>query len=51
MFHPLNISLRRDLIELAKQKNWTFATTHAKVKDDIRTLKNPYAAFVLKTLS
>ena len=51
MFHPLNISLRRDLIELAKAKNWTFATTHSKVKDDIRTLKNPYAAFVLKTLS
>lgn len=51
MFHPLNISLRRDLIELAKKKNWTFATTHSKVKEDVKTLKNPYAAFILKTLS
>jgi len=51
LFHPMNITLRREIIELSKQKKWTFATTHDKVKADIKTLKNPYAAFIVKTLA
>ena len=50
LFHPMSIKLRNDIIELAKAKHWTFATTKDKIHADIRTLKNQYASFIIDTL-
>lgn len=49
-FRPLNIKLRKDLIELAEQCHWTQTTTEAKVKFDLDKLKNPFARDMLKQL-
>ena len=50
LFHPMQLTLRNDIIALAKAKHWTFATTKDKIYADIRTLKNQYAAFIIDTL-
>jgi hypothetical protein len=49
-FRPMDIKLRRDVIELAKEHQWNSLTTKARVRLNIEFLKNPYAKEVLKSI-
>lgn len=42
MFRPLKIDAKEDVIQLAKKHGWTAITTDAKMKNDLRELKNKY---------
>lgn len=47
-FRPLDIRLRRAIIELAIEKHWTPVTTIAKIKSDLSNMKQFYYAEVVK---
>ena len=49
-FAPMDIKLRRDVIELAEKQQWTQVTTREKMRDNINRLKNPFFIEVLKTI-
>lgn len=45
-FSPMDIGLRKALVELATRRKWSSATTRARIVDGISELKNP--AYILK---
>ena len=47
-FKSMDIRMRREIIELAKNNNWTQLTTLAKVKDNVQKLKNHLYVEILK---
>lgn len=49
-FSVMDLKLKRELIELAKECRWTPATTRDKLKYDITKLKNPYYVTILRDL-
>lgn len=49
-FSVMDLKLKRELIELAKECRWTPATTRDKLKYDITKLKNPYYVAILRDL-
>lgn len=46
LFRPLDHRLRKALLEIAEKRNWSFATTRARIIDGVNELQNP--AYVLK---
>lgn len=46
VFHPLDVKLRKAIIELAEKRGWSSVTTRARIVDGIGELPNP--AHVLK---
>lgn len=50
-FHPMGAKLQRTVLELAIAKRWTFATTDEKILEDLRSLKDAYAAQVIASMS
>lgn len=49
-FSPMDIKLRKDIIDLAEKYKWTQVTTREKIRDNIAYLKNPFFKEVLKTI-
>lgn len=49
-YKPMDIRLRRTIIELATEKHWTPVTTIAKVKSDLMDLKQSYYQEVVRNL-
>lgn len=49
-FSVLDIKLKKELIELIKERKWTPATSVSNMKNDIERLKNPYFVTILKKL-
>ena len=49
-YKPMDIRLRRSIIELAIEKHWTPVTTIAKVKSDLMDLKQAYYQEVVRSL-
>lgn len=49
-FRPMDIRLRKDIIELAQEYRWTQVTTREKVRSNLDQLKNPYYRDILKTV-
>jgi hypothetical protein len=49
-FRPADLKIRQDVIKLAKSHNWTQLTTNAKLKADIKNLKNPYFSAILEEI-
>jgi len=50
MFRPLKIDAKEQVIQLARKKGWTPLTTEAKMKSDIRELRNKYLMEVIRTI-
>lgn len=50
IFRSMGYKVKKEIIELAKEKQWTSVTTKEKVLFDIKTLKNPYLITVLESL-
>ena len=50
IFRPLALSLRKDILEVAKKYNWSSITTHAKVLYGVESMKNQYAKEILKSI-
>lgn len=50
LFQPMDIKVRRELIEIAKQFNWSQITTKDRIRQGIDTMKDPYAKEVLKSM-
>lgn len=46
-FRPMDIRLRRDLIEIATHYRWTSVTTTEKIRYGVNALKNPYSREIL----
>lgn len=49
-FRPMDIRLRKDLIEIATKYNWTAVTTKDKILYGINAMKNPYYKEILKDI-
>jgi hypothetical protein len=49
-FHPLDVNLRKAIIELATHRRWSSVTTRARIVDGISELKNPAHILKLKKL-
>jgi hypothetical protein len=49
-FHPLDIRLRRELIEIAKQYNWSQVTTTDRIRLSLDLMKNHFGADVVKEI-
>lgn len=49
-FAPLDIKLRKELIELATEKRWSATTTTDKIKANLREMKNQFAAEMLRAI-
>lgn len=49
-FHPLDVKLRKAIIELATHRHWSSVTTRARIVDGINELKNPAHVLKLKKL-
>lgn len=49
-FHPMDHRLRKELIELAKQYNWSQVTTTDRIRYSIDSMKNHWAADILKEI-
>lgn len=49
-FRPMDIRLRKDIVELANENRWTQLTTREKVKSNLDQLKNPYYRDILKSV-
>lgn len=49
-FKPMDIRLRKEIIEIAKLNNWTQVTTLAKIKSNIESIKNKYYVDILKSI-
>ena len=49
-FRPMDIKLRKDLIEVATKYGWTPVTTRDKIVFSIEQIKNPYARDILKDI-
>lgn len=49
-YKPMDVRLRKAIIELAIEKRWTPVTTEAKIKMDLDSLPNRYYADVVKSL-
>ncbi len=50
-FHPMSRGLRADIIALAKERHWSWATTDAKILTDLQTLKNDYAKEIINAMT
>lgn len=46
-FRPMDVRLRRDIVELAKKYHWTAVTTVDKIRYGIEQLQNPYFRAIL----
>lgn len=49
-FHPLDIKIRKELIDLAILKKWSATTTTDKILSNLREMKNQFAAEILRTI-
>lgn len=49
IFRSMGYKVKKEIIDLAKEKNWTSVTTKEKVLFDIKTLKNTYLVTILET--
>lgn len=49
-FRPLDIKLRREIIEVAQKYSWSAVTTHAKLLYGIEQIPNPYHVAVIKQI-
>lgn len=49
-FRPMDIRLRKDVIELATEHRWNQVTTRAKIKMNLDNLKNSFYRDILKTI-
>jgi hypothetical protein len=49
-FHPLDIKVRKELIEVAKHYNWSQVTTTDRIRYSIDAMKNHYAVDILKEI-
>lgn len=49
-FRPFPIKARKTILEVAIEKRWTWATTEAKVKQDLGYMKDQYLAQVINSL-
>ena len=49
-FRPFPIAARKSVLELAIQKRWHWATTEAKVKQDLGSLRDHYLGDTIKNL-
>lgn len=47
-FHPMNISVKREILDIATKNHWSWMTTDSKVRSDI--LKHPENQFKLEVL-
>jgi hypothetical protein len=50
IFHPMDVNLRKAIIELATRRNWSSVTTRARIVDGISELKNPAHVLKLKKI-
>jgi hypothetical protein len=49
-FHPLDVRLRKAIVELATRRNWSSVTTRARIVEGISELPNPAHVLKLKQL-
>lgn len=49
-FSPVDMKVRKAILEVAKQNNWTQLTTIAKIKDNLSNIKDVYLAEVIKSI-
>lgn len=49
-FHPMDVNLRKAIIELATRRHWSGVTTRARIVDGINELQNPAHVLKLKKL-
>ena len=50
LFYMHNLKIREELIDLAENNKWTYATTDERIRLCIGLIKEPYAREVLKTM-
>lgn len=49
-FSPVHMKVRKAILEVAKQNNWTQLTTMAKIKDNLNNIKDKYLAEVITSI-
>jgi hypothetical protein len=49
-FHPMDNKLRKELVEIAKQYNWSQVTTTDRIRYSIDAMKNHWASDILKEI-
>lgn len=49
-FSPMDIKLRKEIIEIAKANNWTQLTTLPKIKSNLAGMKNKFYLTILNTI-
>jgi len=49
-FRPMDIKIKREVIELAQEKRWSAVTTTEKIKSNINDMKNPMSKAIIKDL-
>lgn len=49
-FAPLNISIKKEVLRLADQYNWTPITSKDKIKSNINSIQNPEIKSILKAI-
>lgn len=49
-FHPLDVNLRKAIIELATKRRWSAVTSRARIVEGINELKNPAHVLKLKQI-
>jgi hypothetical protein len=47
-FHPMNISVKREILSIAQANHWSWMTTESKIRSDI--LKHPENAFKIEMI-
>ena len=49
-FRPMDVRVRRELVELASKNRWNATTTMEKIKYNLNSMQNKYAAEVVKKI-
>lgn len=50
LFHPMDIKLRREILEVAKKYNWSSITTTDRIRLTIDSIQNPYFKEFIKNI-